>query len=176
MCTDKEMKELLRELDWRKIGRSGVEWGMEREFSKSADAPWENGLSEALVKLVKKNLKRMVGTHLLTFGELLTVFYEIANLLNERPIGIPPSDPEEGTYLCPNDLLLGRASAQVPPGIMDTSNDPNKRVVLVQQIADAFWRKWQRDYFHKLIIRQKCTHRGNCWQKLLRQCRGKITK
>lgn len=147
--------ERTAECPWRKMGQSGAEWGMEWEFSKSADAPWENGLSEALVKLVKKNLALMVGSHVLTFGELQTVLFEIANLLNERPIGIHPTDPEEGTYLCPNDLLLGRASTRVPPGSMDTSCDPKKRVVLIQQIADAFWRKWQRDYFHTLIVRQK---------------------
>ena len=75
--------------------------------------------------------------------------------MNERPIGIHPTDPDEGTYLCPNDLLLGRASSRVPPGAMDVSDDPKKRWLLIQQIVDTFWRKWQRDYFHTLIIRQK---------------------
>ena len=154
-CADKEMKEFMQRLDWRKIGNSGKEWGMEWEFNKSADAPWENGLSEAMVKLVKKNMALLIGDHILTFAELQTVMFEIANLLNERPIGIHPNDPEEGSYLCPNDLLLGRASKRVPPGLMDTSFDPKKRITLIQQIVDSFWKKWQRDYFHTLIIRQK---------------------
>ena len=155
VCANKEMKEILNNLNWRKIGNSGRDWGMDWEFSKSADAPWENGLSEALVKLVKKNLSLLVGHHFLTFSELQTILFEIANLLNERPIGIHPTDPEEGTYLCPNDLLLGRASCRVPPGTMDVSDDPRKRIGLIQQVVDAFWQKWQRDYFHTLIIRQK---------------------
>ena len=155
VCADKEMKEILHNLDWRKIGNSGTEYGMEREFSKSADAPWENGLSESLVKLVKKNISLLIGNHALTFAELQTILFEIANLLNERPIGIHPSDPEEGTYLCPNDLLLGRASTRAPQVLMDVSNDPKKRVVTLQQIVDTFWKKWQRDNFHTLIVRQK---------------------
>ena len=97
VCADKEMKEILHNLDWRKIGNSGTEYGMEWEFSKSADAPWENGLSESLVKLVKKNISLLIGNHTLTFAELQTILFEIANLLNERPIGIHPRDPEEGT-------------------------------------------------------------------------------
>ena len=88
VCADKELKQIIKLFDWRKIGKSGIDSGMEWEVSKSADAPWENGLSEALVKLVKKNVTRVVGSHVLTFSELQTVLFEIANLLNERPIAL----------------------------------------------------------------------------------------
>ena len=155
VCADKEMKQIIKQLDWRKIGKSGLDYGMEWEFSKSADAPWENGLSEALVKLVKKDMARIIGSNILTFSELQTVLFEIANLLNERPIGINPTDPEEGTYLCPNDLILGRASTRVPPGTMDTSPNLKRRWAFIQQIVDSLWKRWHRDYFHTLIIRQK---------------------
>ena len=128
---------------------------MEWEFSKSADAPWENGLSEAMIRLVKRALPLAVGSNILTFAELQTVFFEIANLMNERPIGIKNNDPNNGTYLCPNDLLLGRSSGRVPSGILDESCNINRRWLFVQQIANTFWKKWQRDYFHTLIIRQK---------------------
>ena len=138
VCADKEMKQIIKQLDWRKIDKSGLDYGMEWEFSKSADAPWENGLSEALVKLVKKNITRIIGSNILTFSELQTVLFEIANLLNERPIGIHPTDPEEGTYLGPNDLILGRASTRVPPGTMDTSPNLKRRWAFIQQIVDSF--------------------------------------
>jgi hypothetical protein len=52
----------------------------------------------------------------MTFAELQTVMFEVANYINERPIGLKNNDPNEGSYLCPNDLLLGRASSSVPPG------------------------------------------------------------
>ena len=141
VCADKEMKQIIKQLDWRKIDKSGLDYGMEWEFSKSVDAPWENGLSEALVKLVKKNMARIIGSNILTFSELQKVLFEIANLLNERPIGINPTDPEEGTYLCPNDLILGRASTRVPPGTMDTSPNLKSRWAFIQQIVDSFWKK-----------------------------------
>ena len=155
ICASKEMKEILRKFDWRRISQVGSDKGLEWEFSKSADAPWENGLSEALIRLVKKALPLAVGSSILTFAELQTVFFEIANLLNERPIGIKNNDPNNGTYLCPNDLLLGRSSSRVPPGILDENCGIDRRWVFVQQIVNAFWKKWQRDYFHSLIIRQK---------------------
>lgn len=63
-----------------------------------------------------------MGDSILTFSELQTVVYEVANLLNSRPIGIKPGyDVELGVYLCPNDSLLGHNNMGVPPGIL--SND-----------------------------------------------------
>ena len=60
-----------------------------------ADAPWQNGTSEALVKSVKKAITVAVGKKVMT-SELQTVCYEAANLVNERPIGRHPTSPEDG--------------------------------------------------------------------------------
>ena len=68
-----------------------------------------------------------VGSHILTFNELQTVLFEIANLLNQRPIGVKSVDTLEATHLCPNDLLLGRASSMVPSGNFDDKFNPKKR-------------------------------------------------
>ncbi|CAC5368506.1 unnamed protein product [Mytilus coruscus] len=91
----------------------------------------------------------------MTFSELQTVLFKVANILDERPIGTSTSDPNEGTYLCPNDLILGRASSNVPVGHWDESDNFKKRWKFVQQVVNTFWRKWHRDYFPSLIIRQK---------------------
>jgi hypothetical protein len=40
---------------------------MEWEITKSKDAPWENGCSEALIKSVKKSLVLAVGQSIITF-------------------------------------------------------------------------------------------------------------
>ena len=104
-----------------------------------------------MVKLIKRNIKLVVGSHVLTFPELQTIY----NLLNERPIGTKTRDPNEGTYLCPNDLMLGRASNQVPSGNMESVDDPWKRFKFIQQIVNTFWRKWVMYYFHTLLIEQK---------------------
>jgi hypothetical protein len=56
---------------------------MEWEITKSADAPWENSCSEALIKSVKTCLMLAVGQSIMTFSELQTVMFEVANLLNE---------------------------------------------------------------------------------------------
>ena len=100
---------------------------MEWEFTP-ADAPWQNGATEALVKSVKKALTIAIGDNVLTFSELQTVCFEAANLVNERPIGRHPTSPEDGTYLCPNDIILGRCTSRVPSGPFRKKQQPKTPV------------------------------------------------
>ncbi|XP_068209204.1 uncharacterized protein [Palaemon carinicauda] len=125
-------------------------------FNASADAPWQNGVSESLIKSVKRSLTIAIGDNILTFSKLQTGLYEIANLLNERPIGIKPGcDPELGRYLCPNDLLLGRAQNAVLKGEFERFPSHESRLKFHEGITDTFWRKWMRDFFPTMLIRQK---------------------
>ena len=96
-----------------------------------------------------------LGESIMTFSELQTVCYEAANPVNERPIGRHPTSPEDGTFLCPNDLLLGRSTPRVPSGSFGLTSNPNHRYEFAQRVVDGFWRKWSRDFFPSLIVRQK---------------------
>ena len=132
--------------DWNELVAFGATKGLQWEFIP-ADAPWQNGTSEALVKSVKKAIVAAIGESIMTFSELQTVCYEAADLVNERPIGRHPTSPEDGTYLCPNDLLLGRSTPRVPSGPFKLTSNPKHRYEFVQRIVDGFWRKWSRDFF-----------------------------
>lgn len=69
---------------------------------------------------MKRGISISIGNKVLSYADLQTVMFEIANLINQRPIGIKPgSDLDLGSYLCPNDLLLGRASPIVPRGVFE---------------------------------------------------------
>ena len=76
--------------------------------------PHQNGLAEALFKSCKRALKQAIGEQVLPPFQLYTCLLEVANLLNQRPIGRVLNDPDDGAYVCPNDLLLGRATSEVP--------------------------------------------------------------
>ena len=128
--------------------------GMQWKFT-TPGAPHQNGCAEALVKSCKSALKKAMGNHTLTPFKLYTCLLEVANLVNERPIGRIPNDPDDGAYLCPNDMLLGRASSQVPQGPFNETRNPRKRVEFIQQIVDSFWRRWTRDVFPLLVPRRK---------------------
>ena len=75
--------------------------------------------------------------------------------MNERPIGRHPTSPEDGHYLCPNDLLLGRATSRVPQGPFKIDVSNKRRFELVQNIVSLYWKKMVRNYFPTLIIQQK---------------------
>ncbi|KAJ8030376.1 hypothetical protein HOLleu_26786 [Holothuria leucospilota] len=81
--------------------------------------------------------------------------YEVATLINERPIERHPTEPEDGSYLCPNDLLLERSSSRVPEGPFSDNVNPKQRLQFIQSLVNGFWRKWTRDFFPSLIFRQK---------------------
>ena len=128
--------------------------GSSWEFS-AADAPWHNGATEALVKTVKRCLKTVIGEQVLSFSELQTVFYEVFQIVNQRPIGRKPTEPDDDVYLSPNDLLLGRSSANVPQGPFKERCSNKHRLDFIQSIVQQFWKRWIRDVFPNLVIQPK---------------------
>ena len=155
-AASKELKSVIEGLDKDRLREFGAEHGLEWRFT-AADAPWQNGCSESLVKSVKTALKGAIGDQVLMFSEFQTVAscFEAANLVNERPIGIHPTDPNDDAYLGPNHLLLGRASARVPSGPFLQTKNERLRFEFVQKLIDSFWKRWMRDFFPSLLVRQK---------------------
>ena len=95
----KELKIAAESWNWNKIASFGEQHRMKWIFNKSADAPWENGCSEALVKSAKKCLVQSIGANRLTFSETQTALFEVAGILNERPIGTKTNNPDHGSHL-----------------------------------------------------------------------------
>ncbi|KAK3896107.1 hypothetical protein Pcinc_000205 [Petrolisthes cinctipes] len=155
-AASKEIRNMMGKWNTSQISTFSLNQGTTWSFNKSANAPWQNGICEALIKTVKRLLVIAVGECVLSFGELQTVLFEVANLLNERPIGLKPGyDIDMGAYLCPNDLLLGRSSNKVPSGPMGNEPDVRKRFTIIQTIVTTFWKRWMRDYFPTLLVRHK---------------------
>ena len=130
-----------------------------------ANSQHQNGLSESMIKQVKgviRSLMRALGDTKLTLNEIFTLFAEVGNLVNERPIGTPPSKHSGTDYLSPNSLLLGRCSARISSGPFEAdkvfTDDPKNvrdRFLLVQAVTNQFWKAWIKIYFPTLVIRQR---------------------
>ena len=128
---------------------------MEWNFTP-ADVPWQRRCAEAMVKGVKKAIKRAIGEPVLSYSELPTVYSEAPNLVNERPFGRHPTEPQETSYLSANHLLLGRASACVSSGSFEKTDNPEKLFLFLQIITGQFRiQRWIRDYCPTLLIQQK---------------------
>ena len=151
---------MIQSWDVNKLAEYCNQRGMKWQFT-TPRAPHQNGCAEAMVKSVKKALKKAIGDAILTPFELLTCLMEAANLVNQRPIGRVPNDPNEGSYLCPNDILLGRCSNTIPQGPFKETNNPRHRFEFCQRVIDSFWKRWSRDVLPSLVVRRK-------WQTKLR--------
>ncbi|XP_043234175.1 uncharacterized protein LOC122387784 isoform X1 [Amphibalanus amphitrite] len=155
-AASREIQDMTNHWNVNELVDAGVNHGLTWKFTKSADAPWENGCSESLIRLIKRALAIAVGDSKLTFSELQTVLFEVANILNQRPIGRKPgADPLSGAYLSPNDLLLGRTGIDSPQGEWPETSRLASRFLFLQRIVTTFWKKWYRDYFTQMIVRQK---------------------
>ena len=154
VAASSELLNVTKSWNQKELEAFGVVEGFQWKFTP-ADAPWQNGISEALIKTIKRILKLTIGDNILTFSELQTVCFEVANLVNERPIGRHPTSPDDGSNLCPNDLLLGRSSPRIPSGPFKETSNLRHRFEFVQGLINRFWKKWTTDYFPSLIVRQK---------------------
>ena len=160
----KELAGWRKGWDLKSLVRFGAEKSLDWQFIM-AGSQHQNGAAEVLIKMVKgvrNSMMKALGTQILSLNELNTLMAEVAQLVNERPIGLKPNERTHPQFLSPNSLYLGRCSDRIASGPFQSdgvfSDDPKKitsRFQLVQAITSQFWRIWLRDYFPSLLIRQK---------------------
>ena len=100
--TERELKEMIK----------GWKLDELRDFCAERGMEWKFTTPEAWVKMCKK----AIGNQVLTLFELYTYLSEVANLVNSRPNGRIPNDPDVGACISPNDVLLGHSMSEVPQG------------------------------------------------------------
>lgn len=160
VAADGALKALGDVIDKQQVCEFGARQDTEFIFNKPG-SPWQNGCSEALIKSTKRCLRYLTGSEAprLTVMQLQRVLTGIANLLNDRPIGRHPKDPEQGHYLCPNDLLLGRASTAIDqgpwPDMPGKAGKFTNQLVLVERIIDEFHKQFVKLCFHALVVEKK---------------------
>ncbi len=156
-----DITELVANWDWVPIhqwaSNNKIKWTL-----APAEGQHQNGLSESLIKLTKRSIKHKISGNVLTFAELQTVLFEIANIMNSRPIGIVSgSDPSCPAPITPNDLILGRASSAVPQGPFDhdKSKSITKRFRFIQDLVKQWWESWYQLVFPSLVPSYKWLQR-----------------
>ena len=118
-------------------------------------SPHQGGFFESMVKLTKKALRVIVGQQTLSWNEMSTVFAEVESLVNSRPLGQPSNDANDLQPLTPNHLVLGRATADIPPHPFQEATTYRKRFEYVQSLVQLFWSRFQREYLQTLMQRTK---------------------
>ena len=140
--------------DWTK--NKGMRWKFQPPSS-----PHFAGAHESLVRSTKLALYRALdiekkGLRLPIEEMLRTLLFEVACLLNSRPLTYNSSDPEDLRPLTPNDLLNRPPISQKPTsGTATDSALPRERFRYVQRLCNLFWDLWTKQYLPSLISRSK---------------------
>ena len=146
---------------WDKMKKGLRELGSTRNFSwliSPPDSPWRQGKAERRIGIVKRLLKLSIGDSRLTPLELQTSLFEIADICNQRPMGLYTKPREDGTFdvITPNNLLHGRSGNFVPDDTDIADSLPMaSRYRRIHHVTDAFWKKWSDVVSPSLVIRQK---------------------
>ena len=143
---------------WVTMGDSLRTYGSTKNFKweiSPPDSPWRQGKAERLISIVKKQVNISVGDTRVTPVELQTIFMEVANMCNERPLGL--SKPrEDGSYnvITPNQLLLGRSTNVLPDDTELVDSLPMKaRYRIVHHVTMTFWKQWASEVSPVLVNR-----------------------
>ena len=148
-----DLVSIWKSIDQDVLKQVGVDHGLVWKFGPT-DSPWYQGAVEALVKSAKRAINLSVKGHRLSVSEIMTVFTQVADLLNERPLGVMPGEDSDISILTPNSLLLGR-SCSVNPGGYDANPSLKSRLTLVQSLVDQFWSHWSKLYAPTLVKQSK---------------------
>ena len=149
------------DINWDQViglaSRSGTKW----TFTEKG-CPWRNGTAEAVVKLVKATLGHQLQSHVsLDWSELDSLFSQVANIINNRPLGVFHAN-EDFHQICPNDLLLGRTHRpSYEPDILDEPEVDVKKILTDrEQLVHRWWKEWERKVFPTLLPRKKWHHQS----------------
>ena len=150
---------------WVAMGDSLRTYGTAKNFKweiSPPDSPWRQGKAERLIATVKKQVNISLGDTRVTPVELQTILMEVANMCNERPIGL--SKPrEDGIYniITPNQLLLGRSTNILPDDTELLDDLPmNARYRIVHHVTTSFWSKWAAEVSPGLVNRPTWHKKG----------------
>ena len=130
------------------------------EFSfNTPNSSHQGGIWERQIRTIRAVLNDILRqSNRLDSASLRTAFYEVAAIVNNRPLGTVNISNDEETPVTPNMIMTGRKeSTPPPPGQFDEAIYCRARWKRVQWIAEEFWRKWKLEYLDNITRRQKWT-------------------
>jgi hypothetical protein len=132
--------------------------GMEWKFQPPR-TPHFGGAHESLVRSTKRALYLALdhenkSLRHPTEETLRTLLYEVAGLLNGRPLTTASEDPDDLRPLTPADFLKRANTASPPVGTFDDAL-PREHYRYLQRVLNLFWDQWKKVYLQSLAGRPK---------------------
>uniref|UniRef100_A0A0A9YQQ8 Pol polyprotein n=1 Tax=Lygus hesperus TaxID=30085 RepID=A0A0A9YQQ8_LYGHE len=137
-----------------RLAHRSIEWVHHPPY-----APNFNGLVEAAVKSSKYHMKRIMGTQVFTYEEMLTLLARVEAVLNSRPLcPLSNSSDDDFNPLTPGHFLIGAPLLARPEhDLTDVQLNRLNRWQLVSHSLQSFWLRWRKEYLHTLMQRTKWT-------------------
>ena len=154
--TRSELSRASLEVDRDKVKAAtlpdGVEWVFHPPHASHMGGVWER-----IIRTIRKVLYALLQDEprRLTDQVLTTLFCEVENIVNSRPITKVSGEASDLAPLTPNHLLLLREGPIPPPGIFSETDMYRRKWKYVQFLADQFWKRWLKEYLPELQRRQK---------------------
>ena len=143
--------------DWDKIATESLVSRTRWEFVP-AGSQWRNGLVERRISSLKHTIAMVLLSELkmkkstLDYAELQAFMDRIANIVNDRPIGLNSATTDELTPLTPNHLLLGRnSSTRISYNEQGELNDCHTMREYIDHITKAWWEMWKHQVVEQLM-------------------------
>ena len=152
---DKELKEIIRNLDRDKVKLKTASKGISWQFNPPYAPHW-GGVHEIMIKSAKCAIYAVLKGADVNDEKLLTAFSGAEALINSRPLAYQSSHPADSPPLTPNHFLFGQVGGQFAPEVMDSVNyNINKRLRRIQELIRHFWQRWMREWLPSLSPRKK---------------------
>ena len=156
---ERELRDAWKSMNKADLIKVSSDKGLKWSFGP-ADSPWYQSTAESLIKSVKRSIRFSINNQRLSFSELSALFYEVANLMNERPIGLlPVSSDSMINLLTPNCFLIGRATSKNPVAFKYVQGNLSSRLQLVNRLVDIFWENWIQTCSPSLMTQSKWQQR-----------------
>ena len=154
-----ELRQALRELKEDDIQKFATSKNIVWKFNVPA-ASHHGGVWERQVRTIRKILQALLSEQHLKGArneeQLHTLFCEVENTVNSRPLTLTSDDPDDLSPITPNHLLHLKTPEDHPPGkFVEQDQYARRRWRQVQYMADTFWKRWIKEYLPTLQQRQK---------------------
>ena len=123
---------------------------------------WWGGQFESFVKLMKRPLRKVLGSSLVTLVELETIIMEIENSVNSRPLTVLSEDANEPNPITPFQLLGKVPGISMREEIEWNEAEMCKRVRYVNSLIESLKKRWKSEYLTTMMEHSKKFYkRGN---------------
>ena len=138
-------------IDWEKIKNEDAKHGTDWRFAP-AGSQWRDGIAENRVKLLKRTLPVLTKAESLTYAEYAVVLSKVANIMNNRPLGVEYKGGEgELVSITPNTLLMAGSNHEDNDEGDVIENKYVRRKNIMNRILTQWWDQWYAQVFSSLF-------------------------